>query len=233
MASDRNTLEEQGIVIVGTGFVADLYMRSIMTFPNLKVVKAFDTDPKRLASFCAHWKVLAAKSLEDLLSTEQASLLLNLTNPRAHFEISQRALNAGKHVYSEKPLALNMPDAKVLYELAITKKLLLCSAPCSLLGEAAQTVWRAIRDGEIGKPRLVYAELDDNFIADAPYKKWISESGAPWPFVDEFEVGCTMEHAGYYLTWLIAMFGPVKSVTSFAHGIVISERFPELKTAPD
>ena len=77
-------------------------------------------------------------------------------------------------------------------------------------GEAAQTLWLAVRRSEIGKVRLVYAELDDDFVPLAPYRKWLSESGAPWPFRDEFTVGCTVEHAGYYLTWLMAMFGTVE-----------------------
>jgi len=58
--------------------------------------------------------------------------------------------------------------------------------------------------------------LDDGFIPQAPYRDWRSESGAPWPYEDEFHVGCTLEHAGYYLSWLIAMFGPVRRVVAAA-----------------
>ncbi len=63
---------------------------------------------------------------------------------------------------------------------------------------------------------LAYAEVDDNLIKLAPVKLWKNVSGAPWPERDEFRVGCTLEHAGYYLTWLVACFGPIAEVTAFA-----------------
>ncbi|MCK5748392.1 MAG: Gfo/Idh/MocA family oxidoreductase, partial [Oricola sp.] len=198
------------IVIVGTGFVADLYMNSLKTFPGIAVAGAYDIDGERLKVFCEHWNVPAKESLDALLAED--ALVLNLTNPRAHYEVSKAALDAGRHVYSEKPLATAMGDAHALVKLAKDKGLMLGSAPCSWMSEAAQTAWKALRDGEIGPVRLVYAELDDDFIPQAPYQKWFSETGAPWPAKDEFEVGCTLEHAGYYLTWLMAMFGPVETV---------------------
>jgi len=204
---------EGNIVFIGTGFVADLYMRSLATFPGVKVVGAYDIDSARLKAFCDYWKIPAAQSLDAILSFD-ASLVLNLTNPSAHFEVSRAALEAGRHVYSEKPLATEMADAQKLHGLASANGLMLASAPCSWLGEAAQTIWASVCNGAIGTPRLVYAELDDDFISKAPYEKWRSESGAPWPARDEFETGCTLEHAGYYLTWLMAVFGPVEKVVA-------------------
>jgi predicted dehydrogenase len=79
--------------------------------------------------------------------------------------------------------------------------------------------------------RLIYAELDDGYIPQAPYKDWVSESGAPWPYADEFRTGCTLEHAGYYLTWLIAMFGSVERVVA-ASAVVIPDKETETDT-PD
>jgi predicted dehydrogenase len=221
------------VSLVGTGFVADLYMRSLETFPHVSVALAYDADPKRLAAFCAYWKVPAAASLDALLAAPGIELVLNLTNPASHFEVSQACLLAGRHVYSEKPLATNMADARRLHELAGAKGLLLASAPCSLLAETAQTLWASVRRREIGQPRLVYAELDDDFIPAAPYRKWISESGAPWPYRDEFEVGCTTEHAGYYLSWLIAMFGSVRTVAAASANLLPGKLEGGAPTAPD
>jgi predicted dehydrogenase len=219
------------IVIVGTGFVADLYMNSLKTFPGIAVAGAYDIDGERLKVFCEHWNVPAKESLDALLAED--ALVLNLTNPRAHYEVSKAALDAGRHVYSEKPLATAMGDAHALVKLAKDKGLMLGSAPCSWMSEAAQTAWKALRDGEIGPVRLVYAELDDDFIPQAPYQKWFSETGAPWPAKDEFEVGCTLEHAGYYLTWLMAMFGPVETVVS-ASANLLPDKLPDnAPTAPD
>lgn len=201
------------IAIIGCGFVADLYMRSFASFPNAQVEAVFDTNPERLAQFCTYWDVPRATSQEALLSAlPSASLVLNLTNPNAHSDVNRAILKAGHHAYSEKPLAMDMADARELHALAKTRGLHLASAPCSMLGEAAQTLAKAVRDKVAGDIRLVYAELDDGFIPQAPYRDWRSESGAPWPFEDEFNVGCTLEHAGYYLSWLIAMFGPVEDV---------------------
>jgi predicted dehydrogenase len=224
-----------GIGIVGSGFVADLYMRSLKTFPDLKVGKAYDVDQARLAAFCSHWNVSAGRTLEELLSDgpESPYLILNLTNPGAHFEVSRACLEAGKHVYSEKPLATTMDDARALCALAESKGLMLASAPCSVLSEAAQTLWLALRRNEVGKPRLVYAELDDDFLPQAPYSNWLSESGAPWPYRDEFLVGCTIEHAGYYLTWLIAMFGTVEKVVAASANLVEDKLGDGAQTAPD
>jgi predicted dehydrogenase len=66
-----------------------------------------------------------------------------------------------------------------------------------------------------------------------PFKKWISESGAPWPYRDEFEVGCTVEHAGYYLSWLVAMFGPVETVTAFSTCIIKTKLADEILDPPN
>lgn len=199
------------IAIVGTGYVADLYMASLRGFPGLEVVGAFDVAPGRLAAFARHWSVAAAPDLAGLFGAEP-DILLNLTNPAAHAGVTRAALEAGLHVWSEKPLALDLDEAEALVALAGERGLHLASAPCSLLGRSAQTAWRAIRDGRIGTPRLAYAELDDDFLPAAPHGRWRSASGAGWPSADEFRTGCTLEHAGYYLGWLMAMFGPVRRI---------------------
>jgi predicted dehydrogenase len=221
------------VLLVGTGYVADVYMRSLKIFPEMRVVGAFDRHAPRLSQFCGYWGIKAAKSLDDLLGqSHDGDIMLNLTNPSEHYAVSLACLEAGRHVYSEKPLATEMSNAYALHAKAKSKNVLLASAPCSVLGEAAQTMWRAVRDEVAGKPLLVYAELDDDFISQAPFRNWISESGAPWPYADEFRVGCTLEHAGYYLTWLIAMFGSVKTVVAASARIVQNNEIAE-ELAPD
>ncbi len=226
------------ISIIGTGFVADLYMRSLETYPHIKILKVFDQDAARLNTFAKFWNVKAANSIEDIIGKnasedEIPDLILNLTNPSSHYIVSKQCLEANRNVYSEKPLATKMKDAYELHDIAKKRNLLLTSAPCSYLSEVAQTIWLAIRSNKIGQPLLVYAELDDDFITQAPYKKWFSESGAPWPFEDEFKVGCTLEHAGYYLTWLMMIFGSVKKVIA-ASAELVKNKVPNLEnSAPD
>ncbi|MBV2359554.1 Gfo/Idh/MocA family oxidoreductase [Thalassococcus sp. CAU 1522] len=203
------------ISLLGCGFVADLYLRSLSVMPGLRVAAVWDRDPTRLAAFCSYWNLPAAASLDALIaSTPPDGLVLNLTNPAEHFATTKACLDAGRHVYSEKPLAMALEQARSLHRLADTNGLTLATAPCSVLGEAAQTMAAALRKNVAGTPRLIYAELDDGFIPQAAYRKWRSESGAPWPYEDEFRTGCTLEHAGYYLGWLIAWFGSVRTVVA-------------------
>jgi len=213
------------VVLVGCGFVADLYMRSLATFPEIHVIGAHDRDAARLSAFCAHWSVPVHPSRETALAALPADgLVLNLTNPTSHAEVSRAALEADRHVWSEKPFAMTMTEARALHDLARARGLQLASAPCSVLGAAAQTLIAAVRDEVAGPARLIYAELDDGFIPQARLETWVSESGAPWPYADEFRTGCTLEHAGYYLSWLIAMFGTVRSVTAAAASVIPDKR---------
>ena len=203
------------IAMIGCGYVADFYIQSLPNHPNLELAGVFDRDETRCRRFTTFYGVKSYDSLAAAISDPTIELVVNLTNPRSHYEVSKAALDAGMHVYSEKPLSLCLDEAEELVNLAEQRGLLLASAPCNLLSETAQTAWKALREGRIGTPRLAYAELDDPvFFLD--YKKWVTESGTPWPFDDEFETGCTLEHAGYYLGWLTAFFGPAKRVVSFS-----------------
>jgi predicted dehydrogenase len=199
-----------GLVIIGCGFVADLYMTSLAVMPSLRVIGAHDRDPARQAAFCAHWGVTPVASLEAAIAaTPRDGVLLNLTNPSQHQAVAAQALSAGRHVWCEKPMTLDLASTRAMLDLATANGVQCASAPSSVLGQAAQLWIAAARDGTAGTPRLVYAELDDGFIPQAPTDGWRSVSGAPWPAADEYATGCTLEHAGYYLSWLIAAFGPV------------------------
>ena len=205
------------VAVVGTGYVADLYMRSIELHPEVQIVGAYDLRTDRLHQFCDFWNVLAMDSLEALIAALPTDgLVLNLTSPASHYKVSRTCLEAGRHVYSEKPLALNFEDACKLVSLAEERGLQFGGAPCSHLSRAAQTLGAAVHSGIAGPIRLVYAELDDGYIPQAPYVKWLSESGAPWPYENEMRTGCTLEHAGYVLTWMIAIFGSIRTITAFS-----------------
>ncbi len=208
------------IAIVGCGFVADLYVSTISMHPSLEIAGVYDRDLERRKRFSEFHKLRPYDSREALLDDPEVQIVLNLTNPRSHFEVSMAALDAGKHVYSEKPLAMSYEQASALFEHARAKGLELAAGPCTMLSETAQTLWRSVREGLAGEVRLVYAEMDEGMVHLSPYKKWFSPSGIPWPFEDEFETGCTLEHAGYCLTWLAAMFGPATSVTAFSSVLV-------------
>jgi predicted dehydrogenase len=208
------------IAIVGCGFVADYYLVTLRGYPELKLVGVTDRDPDRAERFARFHHLRRYASLEEVLADDRVEMVLNLTNPSSHYAVSRACLEAGKHVYSEKPFAMRLDEATNLVEFAESKGLRMSSAPCSLLGETAQTLWKALRERQIGTPRVVYAEMDDGMVHRMAYRKWASLSGIPWPAKDEFEVGCTFEHAGYYLSWFPAFFGPAKSVTAFSSCLV-------------
>ncbi len=204
------------LALIGCGNVAPFYLKTLPKYRQLQLVGLMDQDEERATRFSRYYSVLRYSSLDELLDDTRVELVLNLTNPRSHFEISKACLMAGKHVYSEKPLAMSFPEGQWLVNLANEKGLSLSAAPSRLLGETAQTFWKALRKEKIGKVYLAYAEMDGGLIHRAQYKKWINELGIPWPYKDEFEVGCTLEHAAYPVSWLQAFFGPVETVTAFS-----------------
>src|SRR5262249_54275559 len=153
------------VAIIGCGYVAEFYGKTLGNYPKLKLVGAFDQNTKNLQTFCQRWSTQPYASLQQLLADTSVQLVLNLTNPRSHYEITRRCIEARKHVYSEKPLAMDSEKARELVELAKSIGVYLACAPCSLLGETAQTVWQALRKDVIGRVRLVYANFDDGMIA--------------------------------------------------------------------
>jgi predicted dehydrogenase len=213
--------------IVGCGFVADYYVQTLTNYPELEVIGVTDRDPTALARFASHYSLPQRKSLDDLLNDSRVEIVLNLTSPRSHYEVTKACIAAGKHVYSEKPLAMEVEEAAELVALAKRAGVALSSAPCNILSETAQTLWKALRERQVGPVRLVYAEMDDGMVHRMPYRRWSSTSGAPWPARDEFEVGCTFEHAGYYLTWFPAFFGPAQTVTGFSANLLPDKQTDE------
>jgi predicted dehydrogenase len=222
------------IGFVGCGYVAEFYAKTLPNYPTLSLVGAYDRNTLNLDRFLTSCPVRRYVSIDEMAADSTIELIVNLTNPRDHFELTRRCLEAGKHVYSEKPLGMTVEEATALVELARSKGLYLASAPCSVLSETAQTWWKALRERVVGQVRLVYANFDDGMIAPrmSPWA-WVNESGVPWPAKDEFEVGCTYEHAGYVLTWLAACFGPALNVTSFASCQIQDKGIPVASMAPD
>ncbi|BAZ67763.1 MAG: Gfo/Idh/MocA family oxidoreductase [Pelatocladus maniniholoensis HA4357-MV3] len=224
LKSNSLNVDEQykkSIAIVGCGYVADYYLKTLSLHPQLQILGVMDRISDRAYKFATYYEIPRVYgSLEELLDDSKVDIVLNLTNPSSHYPVSKACLEAGKHVYSEKPLAMEMSQANELVNLAQQQGLYISSAPCSLLSETAQTIWKALRENQIGTVRLVYAEMDDGLVHLMPYQKWVSASGTPWPYKDEFEVGCTLEHAGYYVTWLTAFFGPAQSVSAFSSCLI-------------
>lgn len=208
------------IAFVGCGYVFDIYMRSRWAHPELEICGVFDIDTARSAVVARHYGLRVYDSYTALLADPHVEIVVNLTNIGAHHAVVRAALEAGKHVYSEKPLTTDLAQTQALFALAQGRGLVFTGAPCNLYSDAVATVWKAVRDGAVGKPVLVYAELDDNPAHLMRLETVRSPTGAPFPYVEELQEGCTAEHVGYHLLWLCALFGPVLSVTAFATCLV-------------
>lgn len=216
------------IAFVGTGYVFDIYMRTRWAHPELDIRGFFDVRTARAELVAAHYGLTLYPSLEALLGDPEVEVVVNLTSIGSHYEVTQRALEAGKHVYSEKPVTTELELTQALFDLAAAKGKILTGAPCNLFCDAVATMRKAVGDGAIGKPVLVYAEMDDNPAHLMHLDQVQSPTGAPFPYQEELQEGCTIEHVAYHLVWICAMFGPVTSMTAFSKALVADKTYGPL-----
>lgn len=213
------------IAIVGCGFVFDIYMRTILAHPEINVKGVYDLNEERTRCVHQYYGFSVYNTYDELLADSNVDTVVNLTSIGSHFEVSKRALEAGKHVYSEKPLTKRLEESAELFELARQHRVRLYAAPCNIFSDTVRTIFKLVRDGAIGKPVLIYAELDDSPIHLMGFEGVKSPTGAPWPLEEELKEGCTYEHLGYHLVWICGLLGPATSVTAF------SSELTENKTA--
>jgi predicted dehydrogenase len=204
------------IGVIGCGFVFDHYMTTLSMHPGIEIAGVADRNEERAAQVGRYYGLRVYADAAELLADPAIDIVANFTSIGSHYAVSRAALEAGKHVYSEKPLVTDMAEAHALADLAAEKGLRLSCAPSNALSATVQTLWKAVEDGAVGDVRMVYAEFDDNPVYLLEPESWRSRSGAPWPYLHEYEMGCTWEHIGYHLTWMCAIFGPVRSVTAFS-----------------
>ncbi len=229
MGSEKDVMT---IGIIGCGYVFDHYMATWARHPGLTIAGVADRDTARRDIVAAAYNLRAYPNNEAMLADPDIHIIVNLTNIESHYEITRAALAAGKHVYSEKPLVTDLEEARALFALAEERNLRLSCAPSNALSDTSQTMWKAVRDGAVGDVRIVYAEFDDNVIYRMYPETWTSRTGAPWPYLNEYEQGCTYEHVGYHLTWLCAIFGPVESVTAFSK-VALPDKTDQPLNPPD
>lgn len=194
------------IGIVGAGNIADRYAKSLAAYPHADLSGITDMDLGKAEALAAAVGTDVYADLNALLA--DVDLVVNLTIHHAHYGVTRQCLEAGRHVYSEKPLAMTYREAHDLVELAGRRGVRLSCSPFTFMGEAQQTAWKHIRDGAIGEVRLVYAEVNWGRI-----ESWHPN---PAPF---YEVGVLFDVGVYPLTLLTTMFGPARRVTS--HGRIL------------
>lgn len=192
------------VAIVGCGNIAGPYAETMKRYENLELLGATDVIPQRAKDLVGKYGGVAYPTLDDLLADDRVDVVLNLTIHHAHPTVIAQCLNAGKHVHSEKPLAMTYSEARGLVDMAEAKGLRLSCAPTTFMGEAQQTAWKAIRDGRTGKVRLVYAEVNHGRI-----ESWHPN---PEPF---YKVGPLFDVGVYPLTLVTTFFGPARRVTAY------------------
>lgn len=201
MTGDRRPL---GFGIAGCGTIAGAYVRDLAESPEVELVAVADRASDVATAFAANHGTTAARDVDELLDDERIELLLNLTPASAHAEVTAAALVRGRHVYSEKPLAMDADVARQLVDLADQRGVRLAAAPVTWLGEAQQTAMAIIRSGALGDVRVAYADMNWG-----PIERW---HPAPAAF---YEAGPVFDVGVYPIAVLTAMFGGVRTVQAF------------------
>lgn len=205
--------------IIGCGNIFPAYVKGCRAFKILEIAACADLVVERAEARAKEFDIPKALSVDDLLGDPEIDIVVNLTVPVAHAEVSLAAIAAGKHIYGEKPLAITREDGKAILSTAQARNLRVGCAPDTFLGGGLQTCRKLIDDGVIGVPVAATA-----FIASRGPESW-----HPNPdFFYKVGGGPLFDVGPYYLTALVHLLGPARRVTgstriSFAERIATSK----------
>ena len=194
--------------LIGCGHIAETYFRAHKYFNNFKIIKCADIN-KKAAEKCAKIYKIDFTSVNDLLNDKNIEVILNLTIPTAHYSVAKKSLLSGKHVYSEKPLAVNFKDGLELVKIARRKNLFIGNAPDTFLGGGNQKARQLLDKKIIGKIKFgtaIFAFPGIQSYHPNP-EPWFKKKGG----------GPVIDMGPYYLTALVNLLGPAKYVTSICN----------------
>lgn len=200
-------IEPLRVGLIGCGRISDIYIQNCQSFPEIELVACASLDLAESQAKAAEHGVPKACGPQDIFDDASIEAVLNLTIPAAHAEITLSALNAGKHVYSEKPFATTLADGQAILDQAVTKGLLVGNAPDTFLGGRWQTCREMIDQGVIGKPIGVQVFVGTHGV----------ERHNPNPdFYYQTGGGPLLDLGPYYLTALVFLLGPLSRVSGLA-----------------
>jgi predicted dehydrogenase len=200
-------MEKLRVGLVGCGNISGIYAKNLPGFADVELVACTDLDWARAEEAKEKYGLPRALPIEEFFEDPEIQVVLNLTIPAAHAEIGLRALDAGKSVYHEKPLAVRRREARQMLGLARERGLRIGCAPDTFLGAGLQTCRKLIDDGAIGRPVAATA-----FMLCPGHESW-----HPNPqFYYEKGAGPLFDMGPYYLTALTALLGPVQAVQAAA-----------------
>jgi predicted dehydrogenase len=200
-------MEPVKLGIIGCGTISDAYLRGAARSQLVKVTAVADLLPESAEAKAAAYEGVRAGPIEAVLEDEGIEIVLNLTVPAAHAEVSLRVVEAGKHVYTEKPITVTVAEARELTAAARSKGVRIGSAPDTFFGASHQAVRKAIDDGRVG--RIVAGAA---CFATHGMEHWHPNPG----FFFKRGGGPVLDIGVYPITQLINCLGPVESVTSMA-----------------
>ncbi|TBC92376.1 Gfo/Idh/MocA family oxidoreductase (plasmid) [Rhizobium leguminosarum] len=194
------------IGVVGCGNISLAYMRNAPLFRGVEIIACADLNADAATRRAAEFDLRAA-DVDSLIDDKNIDLILNLTIPAAHFDVSMRALSAGKHVFTEKPLGVTAAEGRRLVDAAAAKGLMLGSAPDTFLGAAGRHARRQMEAGAIGK--LVTGTA---FMMGRGMEHWHPDPS----FYYQAGAGPVMDMGPYYLTMMVNLMGPIRRVQAVA-----------------
>ena len=195
------------VAVIGCGFISDVYLQTLLTFAETEVVACADLNRELAQRRAEQYGIAQVLTPEEAYAHPDVDLILNLTVPAAHAEVSLAALRGGKHIYNEKPLALGLAEAQEMLSLAESRGLRIGCAPDTVLGAGLQTCRELLGSGAIGQPVAATA-----FMANHGHESW-----HPQPdFYYQPGAGPLFDMGPYYLTALINLIGPVERVSGMA-----------------
>ena len=194
-----------GVGFVGVGVISDTYIENLKSFPDIEVLILGDILTDRAASQAEKHGIPASGTTADVLAHPGVELVINLTVPAVHVEISAQAIAAGKHVWSEKPIGVDRESSRRMLEKADAAGLRVGIAPDTVLGPGVQTAKRAIARGDIGRP----------LFAQTSFQWQGPELFHPNPaFLYAVGGGPLLDMGPYYVSALVHVFGPVAAVAA-------------------
>ncbi|WP_312677458.1 Gfo/Idh/MocA family oxidoreductase [Microbacterium sp.] len=194
-----------GVGVIGAGVISQTYLENLTSFPDVDVVAVGDLLPERARAKAEEHGVGAWGTGEDVLAHPGVDLVVNLTIPQVHVEVSRAAVAAGKHVWTEKPLGLDRETTRELLAEADAAGVRIGSAPDTILGPGFQTAKRAIAAGVIGTPLFVQT----SFQTQGP-DLWHPEPA----FLFAQGAGPLMDMGPYYFSALVSLLGPIAGVAA-------------------
>ena len=196
-------MDQVRVGVIGCGKISGHYFKGCREFPILDVVACADLLPERARAQAEEFGIARVLPPEELLADDAVELVVNLTIPAAHHAVSRAAIAAGKHVWSEKPLAVERGEGEDLVRAATAAGVLLGCAPDTFLGGGHQTCRKLLDDGWIGTPLHAVA-----FMAGPGPESWHADPA----FFYQRGGGPMFDVGPYSLTCLVHLLGPVRSV---------------------